>query len=415
METPLLPNRNAAQSRTRVVLLVLALCGLGAVAWTACQFPADLPFPYTRVGLATLLVMLTIFWRRPRLAAALVTATSLLAAGALAWAWVAVGPAPTTTDVAPVFFEATVAMTDSRFYAHRGLDVVALHASLRRRPMRGHQTLTQKLARRLRKGRGAPAYALHAALAVALELRWGKRAIVEQYVATEDYGMGQRGVVAASRYYFHQEPAQLGLAQSAVLVGLVARAPRHWLDEETLRTARREGLQHLQRTEPSPPSLEELVPAYLSPRERGAVDSLPGSGEHVDLFGYGRSDVPTGIRRVAPLLAVQIAELFREAYFLLDLRGADHLGVYADRLVRGSATSVSAHAYGQAIDLSGFRYADGTRVLVAEHEEPATRARLMQIEDLLRTYCDVVITWRDDPLRHWDHYHCEVKAERPVP
>ncbi len=395
--------------------LVLALCVLGAVAWTVCQFPTDRPFPYALTALVTFVAMLTIFWRHLRLGAALVAAASLLAAGTLAWGWISVGSAPPTTDAAPVFFDATVAMLDPAFHSHHGLDLAALHTSLRRSPRQAHRTLTQRLARRLRPGRGAAAYASQGVFAAALELRWGKRAILEKYVATEPYGMDQRGVLAASRFYFHKEPAQLGLAESAVLVGLAARVPRHWLDEETLQAARREGLQHLHRTEPDPPSLEELVPAYLSPRERGAVDSLPGFGEHVDLFGYGRSDVPTGIRRVAPRLAVQLNELFREAFFLLDLRGADHLGVYADRLVRGSATSVSAHAYGQAIDLSGFRYADGTRALVADHEDSATLVRLTQIEDLLRAYCDVVITWRDDPTLHSDHYHCEVKAERLVP
>lgn len=320
---------------------------------------------------------------------------------ALGWAWRAAGPPPAVTAIAPLFLEATVAAEDPRFERHH-----ALALGVRR-------TLTQKLARRLHPGRGKVAYAVQALRAVGLELRWSKREILEAFVATESYGMGQRGVAAASSYYFHHAPNRLSLGESALLVGLVARAPQRWLDEDTLKAARREGLAYLHRTEEQPPPLEELVPAYLSPRERGAVDTLPGVGEHVEVFGYGRTDVGTTIRLVAPLLARQTSEFFREAFFLVDLRGVDHLGIYADRFVRGSATAVSAHAYGQAFDVSGFRFADGSRIRVADHDDPAVLARLLPLEQLLRMYFDVVITWREDPTLHRDHYHCEVLGPRP--
>lgn len=348
----LLPNRNAAQSKARASVRRAALAALAAVAL------------------------------------------------ALGWAWVAAGPPPAVTALAPIFLEATVAAEDPVFYRHHGL-----RYGVRR-------TLAQKLARRMRPGHGKLAYGVHAVLALGLELRWSKREILQAFVDTESYGMGQRGVIAASQYYFEHGPERLTLAESAVLVGLTARAPQRWLDEDTLKAARRDGLAHLHRTEEKPVSLEQLVPAYLSPRERGAVDLLPAVGEHVEVFGYGRTDVGTTIRLVAPLLARQTNEFFREAYFRFDLRGVDHLGVYADRLVRGSATSVSAHAYGQALDVSGFRFADGSRIVVAGHDDPAVLERLLPLEALLRTYFDVVITWREDPKLHGDHYHCEVQGAR---
>ena len=71
-----------------------------------------------------------------------------------------------------------------------------------------HKTLRRKL-------RGA-------VLAYRLQRAWGKRRILDAYLNRVYLGPHIRGVTAASRYYFHRDPAQLDLAQAAMLAGLPA-------------------------------------------------------------------------------------------------------------------------------------------------------------------------------------------------
>lgn len=248
---------------------------------------------------------------------------------------------------------------------------------------------------------------------------WLRRARYADLAAQLDYGMGQRGVEAASRFYFEHDAATLSFAESALLCGLAERPPQRWLDGGSLKTARATALERLRPRHPEVEhaaalSLEQLVPAYVSPRERGAVEHMPGAGPHVDLvYGPDPAGLPRDVGLVAPRLAFAIAEFAREAAFLHDLTVLEHLGAWSDRLIRGSTTRVSAHAYGQAFDVSAFRLADGRRIAVADHDEPAVLDVLAPIEATLSLYCDLLITWRSEPLMHQDHYHCEVIAPRP--
>ena len=69
-------------------------------------------------------------------------------------------------------------------------------------------------------------------MAVQLEHRYSKRTILERYLNTIYFGNGAYGVQAAARRYFAKDAADLDLAQSALLAGLI-RAP------ETLQPVRR--------------------------------------------------------------------------------------------------------------------------------------------------------------------------------
>ena len=134
--------------------------------------------------------------------------------------------------------EAVVAVEDQRFYQHHGLDVKriggALIANIRAGAIRqGGSTITQQLVRALflsaertplRKFR-------EAAMAIVLEARYTKEAILETYL--NDVYLGQdgsraiHGVGAAAEYYFGKPLAKVSLAESAQLAGMI-QAPNRY-------------------------------------------------------------------------------------------------------------------------------------------------------------------------------------------
>jgi hypothetical protein len=129
--------------------------------------------------------------------------------------------------------DATIAMEDHSFYHHHGFDFVAMHHAIRMdirdgRIEEGGSTITQQLAKNLflTKDRTIWRKIQEAAYTVELEHDLSKHRILELYLNTIDYGYGCRGVTAAARYYFHETPAQLTTAQSAILVGLVPDPPQ---------------------------------------------------------------------------------------------------------------------------------------------------------------------------------------------
>ena len=431
-------------------MLALAALVLGELV-LHLTYPDTEPFPYRSHGAVLLASTTTLLalaamsgraaWRRSRRfrVATWATAASTVVAGAMGagWAWIRSAALENTSmhtaRASPLLRTVTVAVEDGRFFEHRGLDLESLHQTLRRsvrsrRFVPSAPTLTLRLARRL-VSPGAPTplrWTQRALLALALESRFQKAELLAAYLDGVDYGMGQRGIGPAARYYFGHEATELELHESVVLVGLAADPPQEWLAEPSLREARTSVLRKLHatpnirfdRTQLSDAAslpFGRFVLPYLTPRQRGAIESLPAESPHVAFFSYATPDHPTPVGLVAPRLREQILELGREASFLHDVVGFTHFGAFNDRLVRGSLSKVSAHAYGQAFDISGFRFADGSTLRVVDHETPDVERRLAPLEELLHAYCDLVIDWRVEPLHHQDHYHCEVKAERPLP
>jgi len=330
------------------------------------------------------------------------------------------------------FHDATVAMEDGRFYFHRGIDVEAIHRALRANLqagsiVQGGSTITQQLAKNLFLSNDRTPWrkVQEMFLALALERRLTKEEILTLYRNTIDYGMGQHGIKHAASFYFHTSPDQLTLAQSAVLVGLVPAPPQTWLTEDQLEQGRQTALDRIafwfpgrysdsQRGAARSLPLESFVLPYLGPGRRGATEEISAHFEQVDFFFYATPDTPGPIARVSPELKAHLAAFLRDAREQCGLTGIDHLGVYNDRPVRGTQTVPSAHAFGQAIDICGFRFADGTHVSVADHGHPASLARIAPLEILLHRHFPVIISWREDLLRHDNHFHCEVRGNRHI-
>jgi membrane peptidoglycan carboxypeptidase len=149
------------------------------------------------------------------------------------------------SDVAPVMRQAVIAIEDSRFYQHGGID---LRGTMRAfvnnqsgQDVQGGSTLTQQYVKQVLleaaeriKDPDKRAEARTAATeqsysrklrelryAVALEEKYSKRQILERYLNIAYFGGGAWGVEAAARRYYSTHARDLTLAQAATLAGIV--------------------------------------------------------------------------------------------------------------------------------------------------------------------------------------------------
>lgn len=131
-------------------------------------------------------------------------------------------------DELPAYLvEALVAVEDTRFFEHKGVNpdaiIRAIITDLKAgKFVEGGSTLTQqliknkllsnekKLARKLKE----------AILALKIELELTKEQILERYLNEIFFGNGYYGVKTASKGFFHKELSDLTLKESAILVGL---------------------------------------------------------------------------------------------------------------------------------------------------------------------------------------------------
>jgi membrane peptidoglycan carboxypeptidase len=149
------------------------------------------------------------------------------------------------TQVSPLMRQAVVAIEDSRFYKHGGIDlrgtVRALVNNQSGNDVQGGSTLTQQYVKqvlleraqniedpkkRLAEQKAATEQSYSRKLrelryAVALEEKYSKQQILERYLNIAYFGSGAYGIEAASRHYFSHSASTLTLPQAALLAGIV--------------------------------------------------------------------------------------------------------------------------------------------------------------------------------------------------
>lgn len=155
----------------------------------------------------------------------------------------------------PSFVRRLVAVEDAHYFAHPGVDPVAMLRAaagdlLHGRITSGGSTLSMQTARRLEpRRRTLLAKARQMLRAVQLEARYSKRDLLALYLTLAPYGGPLEGVRAASLSWFGHEPTSLTDGEQALLIALPqspeARRPdRH---PERARRARAAVLQKLVR------------------------------------------------------------------------------------------------------------------------------------------------------------------------
>jgi membrane peptidoglycan carboxypeptidase len=149
------------------------------------------------------------------------------------------------SEVAPVMRRAIVAIEDSRFYQHGGIDlrgtIRALVNNSSGRDVQGGSTLTQQYVKQVllesaseikdpKKRAAAEKAATEQSYtrklrelryAVALEEKYTKKQILERYLNIAYFGSGAYGVEAAAKRYFNVHASELTLPQAALLAGIV--------------------------------------------------------------------------------------------------------------------------------------------------------------------------------------------------
>lgn len=133
------------------------------------------------------------------------------------------------SQVSPWMVKAVLAIEDSRFYEHHGIDPIgvfrAVMASWKEGDRQGASTVTMQLARNvfLSSDQTMERKIKEALMAIEIEKSFTKDEIMEMYLNQIYLGSGAYGVQAASKLYFNKGVKHLTPAQSALLAGL----PQH--------------------------------------------------------------------------------------------------------------------------------------------------------------------------------------------
>jgi penicillin-binding protein 1A len=135
------------------------------------------------------------------------------------------------STIPSTMINAVVAVEDSRFWKHKGIDYLAIarafikdiiHVELKE----GGSTITQQLAKVvfLTPEKTIQRKIREAALAIKIEKNLDKNEILELYLNKIYFGHGAYGVEMASRIYFGKSVKELTLSEAALIAGLI-KAP----------------------------------------------------------------------------------------------------------------------------------------------------------------------------------------------
>ena len=132
----------------------------------------------------------------------------------------------------PVFLQnALVAVEDSRFYEHNGIDLKGIARALvkdvsKGRMAEGGSTITQQLIKNkyLSSEKTLDRKFKEGMLALDFEKKYSKAQILEMYFNEINFGNGAWGIAQAARLYFDKSPQELTEAECSLLAG-IPKAP----------------------------------------------------------------------------------------------------------------------------------------------------------------------------------------------
>src|SRR5919109_1244058 len=144
-------------------------------------------------------------------------------------------------EISPHIKNAVIAVEDSRFYEHEGVDYASVARALsqdilHRSAVQGGSTITQQFVKNALSAQGDRSVfqkLRESALAYHLEREWSKDKILTQYLNTVYFGNGAYGIESAARTYFGALHPTCGTselpcasvltpAEAAMLAGIIA-------------------------------------------------------------------------------------------------------------------------------------------------------------------------------------------------
>lgn len=145
--------------------------------------------------------------------------------------------------------QAIIAVEDSRFYEHRGVDYIGILRALivnieALKIKQGASTITQQLARGLFLSpvRSFKRKIIEALLAMKIERILSKDKILEMYINQIYFGHGAYGVQAAAYTYFGKDVSKLSLPEAALIAGLPKGPTNYSPYNHPTRAKQRQGL-----------------------------------------------------------------------------------------------------------------------------------------------------------------------------
>ncbi|HET9934558.1 MAG TPA: penicillin-binding protein 1C, partial [Polyangiaceae bacterium] len=139
-------------------------------------------------------------------------------------------------ELGPNAKNAILAAEDRRFFAHPGVDPLALTRAVlgavrHLRVVSGGSTITMQLARTLRPHpRTVFGKVREMVLALRIEASLSKSQILQEYLNRVSFGPNLRGYAAASHAYFGKTPGNLSVAEAAFIAGLPQSPSRYSLE-----------------------------------------------------------------------------------------------------------------------------------------------------------------------------------------
>nr|WP_315870941.1 penicillin-binding protein 1A [Trichocoleus desertorum] len=174
--------------------------------------------------------------------------------------------------VSPELKRAVIAIEDSHFYSHHGINPIgvvrAFMANLEQgRTVEGGSTLTMQLVKNLflSPKRAFSRKVAEGVLALRLEQILGKDQILEMYLNQVYWGHNTYGIETASESYFGKHASELNLAESAMMAGLI-QAPENYSPFVNYKLAKQRQLTVLRR-------MRDLQ--WITPQEEEAARKQP--------------------------------------------------------------------------------------------------------------------------------------------
>nr|WP_319248975.1 PBP1A family penicillin-binding protein [uncultured Celeribacter sp.] len=233
-----------------------------------------------------------------------------------AWRGEQFGGQITADTVSPYLRNAIIATEDKRFYRHFGVSPRGIASAIRinmsegRGPLSGHggSTLTQQTAKLLclgvpfdpEKWKTQSEYEAdcrettlarkvkEVVFAMAMEARYSKNEILSIYMNRAYLGAGANGFEAAAQRYFGKSAAEVNIAESAMLAGLLTAPSRFAPTNNLKRSQDRAGIVLLLMNQQGYINDEERAYAKAHPAELSATAAKDAGGYFADwVMGSG--------------------------------------------------------------------------------------------------------------------------------
>ncbi len=196
---------------------------------------------------------------------------------------------------------AMVAVEDRRFWNHPGVDPVGMARAAAVNMRAGHNvqgasTITQQLARNvfLTSNKTFGRKAREWVLALAMERKFTKEAILELYLNRVYFGGGAYGIDAASRKFFGHSATSLSLEEAAIIAGLVKAPSRYAPSADADAAKSRAGT---------------VIATMVS---SGAVTPAEAAAANLDALRFAAQERASGVRYFTDWVLQQVEQLTDE-------------------------------------------------------------------------------------------------------